>query len=239
MHMPGLRSILRPIVLAVALAGAAVFAARPALAQAEHKASPVEAPAAGHTPAAPAAHAPDAHGESHLSTAGVLPTKEEGIVPMVVSLVVFGLVFAVLATTAWPKIVKGLKDREDKIRSEIEAAELAQKQAKAALQEYEKNLASARAEAQRMLEETKAQQQALAADLKAKADVELTGMREKAKRDIDTAKRAAIDEIYSQAASAATAMAAKILKREIGSQDQQRLIQESMGELQAAVARNN
>jgi F-type H+-transporting ATPase subunit b len=236
MHMPGFRSLLRPIVLAVALAGAAVFAARPALAQADHGTKPVEQATSGH---GADAHGSDAHGGSQLPTAGVLPKTEEGIVPMVVTLVVFGLVFAVLATTAWPKIVKGLKDREDKIRSEIEAAEMAQKQAKAALQEYEKNLAQARAEAQRMLEETKSQQQALAAELKAKADVELNAMREKAKRDIDTAKRAAIDEIYTTAANAATSMAAKILKREIGAHDQQRLIQESMGELQTAVARNN
>lgn len=225
---PPVPRLFRPLALALVLLAAAAFGARPAMAQGHddhaHGAASVEQ-AAGHG--------------GHEAPAGVLPTVKQGIAPMVVSLVVFGLVLAVLSATGWPKIVKGLKDREDKIRNEIDAAERAQKQARAALQEYEHNLSQARAEAQRMLDETKAQQQALAADLKAKADVELNAMREKAKRDIDTAKRAAIDEIYGQAANAATAMAAKILKREIGSQDQQRLIQESLGELQTAVARNN
>jgi len=182
-------------------------------------------------------HIESAHGGGHgtgLDKAGVLPTLQQGIAPMIVSLVVFGIVLAVLATTAWPKILKGLKDREDKIRNEIDAAEMAQKQARQALQDYEKNLAQARAESQRMLDETKSQQQSLANELRAKAEVELS-----AKRDIETAKRAAIDEIYAHGVGAASAMASKILKREIGSHDQQRLIEESLGELQAAVAGSN
>jgi len=187
-------------------------------------------------------HIESAHGGGHgtgLDKAGVLPTLQQGIAPMIVSLVVFGIVLAVLATTAWPKILKGLKDREDKIRNEIDAAEMAQKQARQALQDYEKNLAQARAESQRMLDETKSQQQSLANELRAKAEVELSAMRDKAKRDIETAKRAAIDEIYAHGVGAASAMASKILKREIGSHDQQRLIEESLGELQAAVAGSN
>lgn len=181
----------------------------------------------------------DAADHGHGDHAGVLPTVKQGIVPMIVTLVVFGLVVAILAVTAWPKIVAGLKDRENKIRSEIEAAEMAQKQARQALADYEANLAKARAEAQKMLDDAKSQQQAIAADLKAKAEVELTGMREKAKRDIEAAKRAALSEIYDQAGGLATAMATKILKREINGGDQQRLMQESLTELQGAVARNN
>ena len=238
--MPSLCSSIRSIFAAAAILAAATFVAHPAMADdpkpVEKSAGAADPSHDGHDHAAGAAgHGDHGHGEKP----GVLPTFAQGIAPMVVSLVVFGLVFAVLSTTAWPKIVKGLKDREEKIRTEIEAAETAQKQAKNALQEYERNLAQAKAEAQRMLDETKAQQQALAAELKAKADVELNAMREKAKRDIETAKRAAIDEIYGHAAGAATQMASKILRREIGTQDQQRLIQESLGELQTAVARNN
>ncbi len=176
-------------------------------------------PAAGHAPA------------------GVLPTVEQGIVPMLVSLVVFAIVFAILAVKVWPAISGGLRDRENKIRDEIEAAELAQQQAREALQQYEKSLAQARAEAQKMLDDAKAQQQTIAADLKAKADIELTAMRERAKRDIETAKRAALAEIYAETASLATSIASKILQKEIRPQDQQRLVDESMAEFQTAYAR--
>lgn len=174
----------------------------------------------------PAGHAP----------AGVLPTVEQGIVPMIVSLLVFAVVFAILAAKVWPAISGGLRAREEKIRQAIEEAELAQQQAKEALQQYEKSLAQARAEAQKMLDDAKAQQQAIAADLKAKSDVELNAMRERAKRDIDSAKRAALAEIYAETSSLAASIAGKILQKEIRPQDQQRLVDESLAEFQAAHA---
>lgn len=178
-------------------------------------------------------HAPD----HAAAKAGVLPTIEEGIVPMIVALLVFAVVLAVLSVKVWPAISKGLKDREDKIRNSIEEAELAQQQAKRALEQYEKNLAQARAEAQKMLDDTKSQQQVIAADLKLKAEAELNSMREKAKRDIDAAKRAAISEVQEHATDLATRMASKILQREISPQDQGRLVSESLAELQSASRR--
>lgn len=164
--------------------------------------------------------------------AGVLPSPEQGIVPSIVSLLVFGIVFAVVATVAWPKIAKGLDERATKIREEIAAAESARKQAKQALEQYERSLADARAEAQKMLEKTKAEQQALAAELKTKAEAELGAMKDRARRDIDSAKRAALDEIYTHTANLATSVAAKILQREVTPRDQQRLVEESLAQLQ-------
>lgn len=206
-------------------------------------ASPARAdePATGKDPhaAGAAAHHDDAHADHAHKPLSPMPSPKEGLVVGLTSIVVFLLVLAFLSAKVWPTIAKGLDDRAAKIRSEIEAAEHAQKQAKQALAEYEANLAKARAEAQKMLDDAKAQQTAIAADLKAKSEIELNAMREKATRDIDAAKRAALGEIYDHAASLATTMAGKILKREINSGDQQRLVQESLHELQTAVARNN
>ena len=46
--------------------------------------------------------------------------------PAATAIVVFLLAFAFLAIFVWPKIVKGLDDRNDKILGEIRAAEAAQ-----------------------------------------------------------------------------------------------------------------
>lgn len=164
-------------------------------------------------------------------TQGAIATAKQGVFTAVTALVVFGIVFAVLATKVWPAITKGLDDRAEKIRSEIEAAEQARKQAKDALDQYQQSLAQARAESQKMLEQTKAQQLALAADLKAKAEVELGQLREKATRDIEQAKRAAIAEIYAQTTTLATAVAGKILRREIRPEDQHQLVEESLRQM--------
>lgn len=186
--------------------------------------------------AAAAALAGDPHGAAHgHEPATAIPSVNQGVATGITALVIFIITAIFLGAVVWPKISKALEARENKIRSEIEAAELAQEQAKAALKQYEKNLAEARAEAQRMLEQTKAEQQALAADLKAKADAELAQMRERARRDIEAAKRAAIGEIYEQAVQVATIAAGKILQREVSPADQRRLVEESLNQLQAGV----
>ncbi len=201
----------------------------------------------GATPAAPAQ--PDTHGVDDSAAAhtgdsqaahtskdkpGVIPKFNEAVVLGITTLVVFGVVMLVLGTQVWPKISKGLDERTEKIRSEIASAEAARKQARDALEQYEQALSEARTEAHKMLDDAKVQQSKLAADLRAKADIELTEMRERAMRDIDAAKRTALNEIYGQAAELATGIAAKILKREIAEQDQQALLEESLAELQTS-----
>lgn len=162
---------------------------------------------------------------------GAIPSLKQGTVVGLASLLVFGIVFAVLSATVWPKITRGLAEREAKIREEIEAAERARQQAREALEQYQKSLAEARAEAQKMLEQTKAQQQQLAAELRAKADAELNSMKDRARRDIDAAKRAALAEVYTESVRRATEIATAVLKREVAASDHERLLNESLGEL--------
>ena len=64
-------------------------------------------------------------------------------------------------------------------------------------------------------------------------DQELTALKDRARRDIEAAKRDALAEIYEQTAALSTAVASKILKRELNASDQKRLVDESIGELQA------
>jgi len=201
---------------------------------------------AGFFAVAPAAFAQDhAHDDGHATdghaehaggheVVGALPTAKQGLATGITAIIVFALVFIVLRVKVWPVISKGLDERADKIKSEIEAAASARKQAAEALETYQQNLAEARAEAQKMLDETRTQQQKMASDLKAKADVELNDMRDKARRDIEAAKRAALNEIYAEASTMATQIASKILAREVNAGDHQRLIDESLAELQTA-----
>lgn len=173
------------------------------------------------------------HGAAHNGPqAGAAATPQEGVASAVTALVVFGLVFAILAVKVWPAISGALDQRANKIRDEIEAAELARKQAKEALEQYQKNLSEARAEAQRMIEQAKSAQLAVAATEKAKLESELAKERERAMRDIEAAKRAAVSELYAQSAVLATTIASKILKRNITSSDHQQLIEESLGQMQ-------
>ena len=177
------------------------------------------------------AHADDAHGghDDH----GAIPSWKQGLVTGIVAIVVFFIVLAILGSQVWPRIVKGLDERAAKIREEITAAEEARAQSKQALEQYEVALREAEAESRRILDETKAQQQKLAAELRAKADAELTAMKDRARAEIESAKKQALTEIYTESANLATMVAAKILQREVSGEDQQRLLDESIREMQS------
>jgi F-type H+-transporting ATPase subunit b len=151
--------------------------------------------------------------------------------PYVTSLVVFAIVFFLLAKMVWPKIVGGLEDRENKIRDEIRSAEEAREEAKKAQAEYQRELEQARQEAAEMINKAKADAKAVADDLRSRNEQELAEMKERATRDIQSAKQSAISELHAEAATLASAIAAKILQREISVEDQQRLVDESLREL--------
>ncbi len=165
---------------------------------------------------------------------GAIPTAAQGMWTAITALVVFAITAAFLQVFVWPKVTNALSDRENKIKDAIDEAEMARDQAKAALEQYEKNLAQARAEAQKMLDQAKTEQLAIGAELRARSEAELNQMREKAKRDIESAKASAVIELNEHAASMATEMARKILRREINAGDQSRLISESLAEMQGS-----
>lgn len=157
-------------------------------------------------------------------------------VPFVAALVIFVIVLGVLSTAVWPKILKGLDDRANKIREEIFAAEESRKKAAEMEAGHSRELAAAKAEAQRLIEQTRAEAARTAADLKVKAEADIAQMMEQARTSIDAAKKAAVQDIYNEAAGIATAAASKILERELNPADQARLIENSLTEFRGAYA---
>lgn len=154
--------------------------------------------------------------------------------PAVTTVIVFLVAFGFLYVKVWPRIIKGLDDRQQKIHEEIRSAEEAREQAKAALAEYESQLAGARQEAGEMIAKAKADAQAVAAELRARNETELNEMKQRATRELQSAKHAAITELHAEAATLAADIAGKILKREISAADQKRLVDESLEELAGA-----
>ncbi|MBT8484642.1 MAG: F0F1 ATP synthase subunit B [Phycisphaerales bacterium] len=154
------------------------------------------------------------------------------LLPLVTTVVVFGIAFFILSKNVWPRITKGLDDRDNKIRDEIKAAEESREQARAAQAEYESSLKEARQEAAEMISKAKNDAKAAADDLRQRNEQELADLKQRAQRDIQTAKQQAVTELHSEATALAASIAGKILQREISVQDQQRLVEESLRELQ-------
>jgi F-type H+-transporting ATPase subunit b len=179
----------------------------------------------------------DDHGAAHPAEhAEVMDFAN--FIPGITTLLVFLLAFGFLALKVWPKIMKGLDDRQNKILQEIRTAEESRLQAKAALAEYERNLASAREEASQMIAKARMDAKAVAEELRSRNAAELGEMKDRATKEIQSAKENAILELHAEAAMLASAMASKILQREISPGDQQRLMEESLQQLQTVKRRS-
>lgn len=147
------------------------------------------------------------------------------------TLLIFGIVVFILGRFAWGPILKGLQSREDFIRESLEKAQLDRQQAEARLREYEERLASSRAEATAIVDEARRDAEVVKRKIEADAHAEYEKMIDRAKREIQIATDTATKDLYTLSAKLATDMASRVLGREVTAQDQERLITESINEL--------
>ena len=163
---------------------------------------------------------------------GATPTPFAGtIAQSIAAIVVFLVVFAVLKQKAWGPILKGLSDREDKIRRDIEEAEAARARSEATLKEYQAQLATAEQKVRDLLAKANADAELIAAGVRTRAQQEAEETKERATREIDAARKDAVRQVHEQAALLATSVAEKILRRSLNPQDQRDLVAASLDEL--------
>jgi F-type H+-transporting ATPase subunit b len=169
------------------------------------------------------------------SEAGANPVQVEWLT-MVTTVVVFLLFFGVAAVMVWPKILAGLDERDQKIRGDIERAEAARAEATEALRRQEEALRAARVESNELIAKARSDAEETARDLRLRAESELLSLRDQAHREIDSARESAIKDINSHAAEISTAIASKILEREISADDQRDLIDRTLQEFAQSTA---
>lgn len=157
---------------------------------------------------------------------------EGGLITAVVTLIVFLLLVAVLGKFAWGPISKGLQEREDKIRRDIEEAEAARARAEASLKEYQAQLATAEARVREMLAKANTDAEQISGTIRARAQQEAQETKDNATREIDNARRAAVRQVHEEAAVLATRVAEKILRRNLNPDDQRDLVAASLDQVE-------
>ncbi|MCP3958676.1 MAG: F0F1 ATP synthase subunit B [bacterium] len=148
------------------------------------------------------------------------------------TLVVFGLVLFVLGKYAWGPLLESLQAREDFIRESLETAKKDRDEAEGRLKQYDDKLTEARAEATAIVEEGRRDSEVLRQRIEEEAKVEAEKMIQRAKREINIAKETAVKELYGLSGTLATDIAARIVGRELKTEDHQRLIDDSISELE-------
>ncbi len=134
-------------------------------------------------------------------------------------------------------ILGALKTRENFIRDSLEQAKKDREEAEARLREYMAKLEAARAEASAIVQEARRDAEVLKRKLDEEAKAEAAATLERAKREIGVATDTAVKELYSLSAELVTDVAAKLIRKELDAKDHERLIAESIEELEAASRR--
>jgi len=145
----------------------------------------------------------------------------------------------ILRKFAWGPIAAGLEKREGHIAHEIAAAEKANADAKLMLGEYQKKLDAAQGEVRTILEEARRNAERTHQELLTQARTEAAAETTRAKREIETAKDAAMRELAQVATDQALALAGKLLQQKLQPADHARLIDEALAKFPKTKANLN
>ncbi len=196
-----------------------------------------EAPS-GHVPAgaheAPSGHVPAGAHEATGHAAG----PQQGLNPLdfkadlaIYTVVVFVVLLGILWKLAWGPIVRGLDQRAQRIRNEILSAEKANAQAQQLLAEYQAKLAAAEGQVRELLERGRAQAEQLSRELLDRTRSETQVEKQRALREIELARTAALKELAEHSATLAIELAGKILQARLDPAVHAELIRRAMDQL--------
>ena len=153
----------------------------------------------------------------------------------VVELLVFVAIVVLVAKKALPPIMKSLEDRQDKIRTSLEAASRAQEAANEAAQERERVLAEAREQARQIVANAQSLSDQIKDESAGRGKAEYDRLIAAAQGEVSAAKQRAVEEAGSRMSEITFDLVAKIVGREVDQNAHQDLIREAVSALNADV----
>jgi F-type H+-transporting ATPase subunit b len=138
--------------------------------------------------------------------------------------VLFLALLFLLRKYAWKPILSAVEEREEGIKSALDAADNAKKEMEALNADNERILREAKAERDAILKEAREIKDGIIAEAKAQATVGADKVMSSAREQINNEKMAAITELKNQVADLSIDIAEKILKSELKDNTKQKEI---------------
>lgn len=175
------------------------------------------------------------------SVASLATASEGGSMPLiphweelVFGLIMFAILYWVVAKKVVPNIEKAYAERHAAIEGGIAQAETAQAEAQAAKDHYEAQLAEARAEAAKIREDARAEGAAIVAEMRSQAQDEATRITESAHKQIEAERQQAAVSLRGEVGRLSTDLAGRIVGHELqDSSSRQSLIDRFLSELES------
>jgi F-type H+-transporting ATPase subunit b len=154
-----------------------------------------------------------------------------GIGLMVWTLLVFGITMLLLSRLAFPRISAALDKRQKAIEESIDSAERTRAEADKILVEYRQRLLQARAQADEIVQNARQMAETHEREAKEQARELASEAAHRAQRDIEAATQRALQELRREVADLTIAATEKITRKTLDSDDQKRLVEEALSEL--------
>jgi F-type H+-transporting ATPase subunit b len=152
------------------------------------------------------------------------------------TIVVFLILLFVLGKFAWAPMLKGLEARERSIHQAVEEAHKAREETSKLRDEVLRERAKAEEEARATIDAARRDAQKQADELRAKAVAEIHAERDRLRRDLELARDAALQDLWSQTAQLATLVSSRAIGRELSPEDHRKLTDEAIADLRRAGA---
>lgn len=141
-------------------------------------------------------------------------------------LIVFLLLFFLLAKLAWKPIISSLKEREQSIQDALDTAEKARQEMASLKADNEKLLKEAREERDRILREAREASNKMKEEAQQEAKKSADKIVQEARAAINIEKQAALKDVKIQVATFALEVAEKLLKKNLADDKSQKALVE-------------
>ncbi len=149
-----------------------------------------------------------------------------------------GLAFLIILGALWkfglPAVKKAMDARTERIRTSLDEADKAKADAEALRADYQRQLNEARGEAARIVEEARQQADAVRRDLTQRAEADAQDLRRRNAEQLEAERARVLGELRGQVAVLAVDAAERVVRANLDSEANRRLVEEYISGLSSA-----
>ncbi|MDO4429528.1 MAG: F0F1 ATP synthase subunit B [Atopobiaceae bacterium] len=147
------------------------------------------------------------------------------------ALIAFLIILVIMAKLVWPPVLEMMEKRQQKIQSDLDAAERSKLQAAEEAKSYEAKILDAHHEADAIVAKAKKEAEEVRSAVLAKAQREAADIIAKAHGAVDSERHKAMIELSSSVVDLSVEIASKIIGNDLSVEEQRRLAEKYLAEV--------
>ncbi len=153
---------------------------------------------------------------------------------IIIGIIAFGILYWIFSSKVVPRMEAMYEERAAAIEGGMAQAELAQAEARAALEKYNAQLAEARTEANEIRESAREQGASIVAEMRSQAQSEAARITESAQRQVEAERQQAVVQLRQEVGTLSTSLASKIVGESLEDEVRQKgIVDRFLAELEA------